>query len=55
MADTHRIRFEPVDIEMEVTEDDKILDAAVDDKGGVEFLLVPQPGTGRENGTAPAH
>ncbi|HEY0475372.1 MAG TPA: FAD-binding oxidoreductase [Kribbella sp.] len=28
MADTHRIRFEPVDIEMEVTEDDKILDAA---------------------------
>ncbi|TDW23110.1 Fe-S cluster assembly iron-binding protein IscA [Kribbella kalugense] len=24
--------------------DDKILDAAVDDKGGVEFLLVPQPG-----------
>jgi iron-sulfur cluster assembly protein len=35
--------------------DDKILDAAVDDKGGVEFLLVPQPGAGRENGTAPAH
>ena len=33
--------------------DDKILDAAVDDKGGVEFLLVPQPGAGRENGTAP--
>ena len=33
--------------------DDKILDAAVDDKGGVEFLLVPQPGTGRENGAAP--
>ena len=30
--------------------DDKILDAAVDDKGGVEFLLVPQPGAGRENG-----
>jgi propane monooxygenase reductase subunit len=28
VADTHRIRFEPVDIEMEVTEDDKILDAA---------------------------
>jgi propane monooxygenase reductase subunit len=28
MADTHRIRFEPVDIEMDVTEDDKILDAA---------------------------
>ncbi|MET7282500.1 Fe-S cluster assembly protein HesB [Kribbella sp. NPDC005582] len=25
--------------------DDKILDAAVDDKGGVEFLLVPQAGT----------
>jgi iron-sulfur cluster assembly protein len=23
--------------------DDKILDAAVDEKGGVEFLLVPQP------------
>jgi iron-sulfur cluster assembly protein len=36
-----------------VTLDDKILDAAVDDKGGVEFLLVPQPGTGRENGAAP--
>jgi Fe-S cluster assembly iron-binding protein IscA len=35
--------------------DDKILDAAVDDKGGVEFLLVPQPGAGRENGAAPAH
>ena len=33
--------------------DDKILDAAVDEKGGVEFLLVPQPGAGRENGTAP--
>jgi len=33
--------------------DDKILDAAVDDKGGVEFLLVPQPGAGRENGAAP--
>ena len=32
--------------------DDKILDAAVDDKGGVEFLLVPQPG-GSENGAAP--
>ncbi len=28
MADTHRIRFEPVDIEMEVGEDEKILDAA---------------------------
>lgn len=28
MADTHRISFEPVDIEMEVTEDEKILDAA---------------------------
>ncbi|MEE2060131.1 2Fe-2S iron-sulfur cluster-binding protein [Rhodococcus artemisiae] len=28
MADTHRIHFEPVDIEMEVTEDEKILDAA---------------------------
>jgi iron-sulfur cluster assembly protein len=28
------------------TLDDKILDAAVDDKGGVEFLLVPQPGAG---------
>jgi iron-sulfur cluster assembly protein len=26
------------------TLDDKILDAAVDDKGSVEFLLVPQPG-----------
>jgi Fe-S cluster assembly iron-binding protein IscA len=35
--------------------DDKILDAAVDDKGGVEFLLVPQPGAGRENGSAPAY
>jgi hypothetical protein len=35
--------------------DDKILDAAVDDKGGVEFLLVPQPGAGRENGSTPAH
>ncbi|GAA1613148.1 iron-sulfur cluster biosynthesis family protein [Kribbella sancticallisti] len=35
--------------------DDKILDAAVDDKGGVEFLLVPQPGAGRENGSSPAH
>lgn len=35
------------------TLDDKILDAAVDDKGGVEFLLVPQPGAGRENGSAP--
>ena len=31
----------------------QILDAAVDDKGGVEFLLVPQPGAGRENGAAP--
>jgi propane monooxygenase reductase component len=28
VADTHRIRFEPVDIEMEVGEDEKILDAA---------------------------
>lgn len=28
MADTHRITFEPVDIEMEVREDEKILDAA---------------------------
>ncbi|MEP9393781.1 2Fe-2S iron-sulfur cluster-binding protein [Gordonia sp. VNK1] len=28
MADTHRISFEPVDIEMEVTEDETILDAA---------------------------
>lgn len=28
MADTHRIRFEPVDIEMEVSEDETILDAA---------------------------
>jgi propane monooxygenase reductase subunit len=28
VADNHRIRFEPVGIEMEVTEDDKILDAA---------------------------
>lgn len=28
MADTHRIHFEPVDIEMEVAEDEKILDAA---------------------------
>ncbi len=28
MADTHRIHFEPVDIEMEVGEDEKILDAA---------------------------
>lgn len=28
MADTHRISFEPVDIEMEVNEDEKILDAA---------------------------
>ncbi|WBQ02419.1 Fe-S cluster assembly protein HesB [Kribbella sp. CA-293567] len=37
------------------TLDDKILDAAVDEKGGVEFLLVPQPGAGRENGSAPAH
>ncbi len=36
-----------------VTLDDKILDAAVDDKGGVEFLLVPQPGNGHENGAAP--
>jgi Fe-S cluster assembly iron-binding protein IscA len=35
------------------TLDDKILDASVDDKGGVEFLLVPQPGAGRENGGAP--
>jgi iron-sulfur cluster assembly protein len=35
--------------------DDKILDAAVDDKGGVEFLLVPQPGTGHENGSTPAY
>ncbi|GAA1513950.1 Fe-S cluster assembly protein HesB [Kribbella lupini] len=35
------------------TLDDKILDAAVDDKGGVEFLLVPQPGAGQENGAAP--
>jgi hypothetical protein len=34
------------------TLDDKILDAAVDDKGGVEFLLVPQPGAG-ENGAVP--
>jgi iron-sulfur cluster assembly protein len=32
--------------------DDEILDAAVDDKGGVEFLRVPQPRTGRENGSA---
>ena len=28
MADTHRINFEPVDIEMEVREDENILDAA---------------------------
>ncbi|HEU4946086.1 MAG TPA: Fe-S cluster assembly protein HesB [Kribbella sp.] len=35
------------------TLDDKVLDAAVDEKGGVEFLLVPQPGAGRENGSAP--
>lgn len=28
MADTHKIHFEPVDIEMEVGEDEKILDAA---------------------------
>jgi propane monooxygenase reductase component len=28
VADTHRINFEPVDIEMEVTEDETILDAA---------------------------
>ena len=28
MGDTHRISFEPVDIEMEVDEDEKILDAA---------------------------
>ncbi len=28
MADTHRIKFEPVDIEMEVAEDESILDAA---------------------------
>ncbi|MFD6880735.1 2Fe-2S iron-sulfur cluster-binding protein [Rhodococcus sp. NPDC060084] len=28
MADTHRIHFEPVDIEMDVDEDEKILDAA---------------------------
>jgi Fe-S cluster assembly iron-binding protein IscA len=35
------------------TLDDKILDAAVDDQGGVEFLLVPQPGDGRENGSVP--
>ena len=28
MADTHRINFEPVDIEMEVDEDESILDAA---------------------------
>lgn len=28
MADTHKITFEPVDIEMEVGEDEKILDAA---------------------------
>ncbi|GAB92864.1 2Fe-2S iron-sulfur cluster-binding protein [Gordonia rhizosphera] len=28
MADTHRINFEPVDIEMEVSEDETILDAA---------------------------
>lgn len=28
MADTHRISFEPVDLEMDVEEDDKILDAA---------------------------
>lgn len=28
MADTHRIHFEPVDIEMDVAEDEKILDAA---------------------------
>nr|WP_202893481.1 Fe-S cluster assembly protein HesB [Kribbella italica] len=34
------------------TLDDKILDAAVDDKGGVEFLLVPQPGPG-QNGAVP--
>ncbi|MFC0625174.1 Fe-S cluster assembly protein HesB [Kribbella deserti] len=35
------------------TLDDKVLDAAVDEQGGVEFLLVPQPGQGRENGVAP--
>ena len=33
--------------------DDKVLDAAVDDKGSVEFLLVPQPGPGSQNGSAP--
>ena len=32
--------------------EDSRLDAAVDDKGGVEFLLVPQPGAGQENGAA---
>jgi iron-sulfur cluster assembly protein len=35
------------------TLDDKTLDATVDQQGGVEFILVPQPGFGRENGTAP--
>lgn len=35
------------------TLDDKILDANVDESGGVEFLLVPQPAAGRENGSGP--
>ncbi|OAA18475.1 2Fe-2S iron-sulfur cluster-binding protein, partial [Frankia casuarinae] len=28
MSDTHRVRFEPVDVEIEVTEDETVLDAA---------------------------
>ena len=28
MGETHNVRFEPVDIEMEVDEDENILDAA---------------------------
>jgi iron-sulfur cluster assembly protein len=35
------------------TLDDKVLDVAVDDQGGVEFVLIQQPGQGRENGAAP--
>jgi iron-sulfur cluster assembly protein len=46
-----RVFLEPTAAE---TLDDKTLDASVDDQGGVEFVLVPQPGFGRENGAAPA-
>ncbi len=33
--------------------DDKVLDAAVDQQGGVEFTVIPQVGLPDQNGSAP--